>query len=282
MINTLKIEFRRAFCNNTFKIVALIGVIVAVASFFIKDSWNICKFWLDYSMGKDVGVDVSSVGFMDTPLELWAPMFGVACKPYNTWLILAPLFCAAPYATTYFSDRQKGMINQLVMRAGKRNYYLSKLIVSFVNGGTIAVIPLIVNLLLLMCFLPWGIPVYSTHVYAVSQGSLFFEIFYRNPALYVVLYILTVFVLFGLINSVCVILAHVVENKYALMVSTFAIYYGEHAFVGFVFNNYRFSILKNARVAFTAVSDAGILLGIMAIFLIVDLLILIRVRKDVL
>lgn len=282
MINLLKIEFRRAFRNRVFAIVAFVGVIVAIASFFMKEPWSICKFWLDYSMGRDVGIDVTTLGFMDTPLEIWAPVWGTYNKAYNTWLILLPLFCAAPYATTYFADKQNGMINQLCMRSGKKNYYFTKLIVSFVSGGTIAVIPLVVNLLLIMCFLPWGVPVYATHVYAMTEGMLFFDIFYTEPALYVALYLLITFVVFGLINALCLVFAHLVENQYVLTVSSFAIYYGEHAFVGYVFNNYRFSILSNARLLFTKATDSIILLGIIGLLLAIDMLILIKVRKDVL
>ncbi len=282
MINLLKIELRRAFGNTTFKIVALVGVAVAVGSFFTKDVWTICKYWLDYSMGKDLMIPPESLRFMDMPLVVWAPMLGTACKVYNTWLMLLPLFCAAPYATTYFTDKQNGLINQLVMRSGKRNYYWSKIIVSFINGGTVAVIPLIVNLLILMCFLPWGLPLYASHAYIAVPGDLFFDIFYTYPALFVILYIVLTFILFGLINAMCVVLAHIVENRYALLVSTFAIYYGQHAFVGLVFNDLRFSFIRNARIIFTSASDAWALWGMLAIFLMIDLLILIRIRKDVL
>lgn len=282
MGRALKVELKRAFNNNVFRIVILFGCFIAVAAFFTTDGFKMCRYWLDYVNGKISYEEASMWRFMDTPLEIWMPVDGVSGKFYNTWLTILPVLCALPYATTYFSDRKKGLINQLITRMGKTNYYLSKLIVSFISGGTVAVIPLIVNLMLCMCFLPWGMPLVSSHNYVVTEGAIFFELFYTYPALYVVMYLLITFVLFGLLNALCVILAHIIENKFALLMSTFILYYGEHSLIGFTTGKFEFSLLSNARIFFIRQDKAWILCVTLLMLVLINLLILLRVRKDVL
>lgn len=49
----------------------------------------------------------------------------------------------------------------------KKKYYMSRYIVTFISAGLVAVIPLVFNLMVVMCFLPWGTPVRATGLYPV-------------------------------------------------------------------------------------------------------------------
>ena len=47
---------------------------------------------------------------------------------------------AIPYGSSYVEDKRSGLINQLILRCkNKKDYYITKFIVTFINGGTIEI-----------------------------------------------------------------------------------------------------------------------------------------------
>ena len=283
MREALGVEFKRAYKSRWYKFSILFGSILAMLAFFSTDGWNLCKYWMRYISGDESAVSMASkMGFMDMPLEIWMPRYGAHSKFYYLWIVILPLLCTVPYAITYFVDRQDGLINQLITRMGRRNYYIAKLLVCFVNGGTIAVVPLIVNLVACMCFLPWGMPLRSTNVYPVGESNAFSEIFYTKPFLYVLIYLVLTFILFGLITASTMLLSLLVENRYALITAPFILYFAEHVFLSFGLGNKEASLLSNANLY--NVFSWNVKLYFLELFglLIFDLLILYKIRRDVL
>ena len=67
-----------------------------------------------------------------------------------------------------------------MVRMTKKKYYMSRYIVTFISAGLVAVIPLVFNLMVVMCFLPWGTPVRATGLYPVVTGNVFENVFYYN------------------------------------------------------------------------------------------------------
>ena len=67
---------------------------------------------------------------------------------------------------------------------------MSRYIVTFISAGLVAVIPLVFNLMVVMCFLPWGTPVRATGLYPVVTGNVFENVFYNYPLLYVIIYLI--------------------------------------------------------------------------------------------
>lgn len=84
----------------------------------------------------------------------------------------------------HMSSKRSGLINQLILRCkNKKDYYITKFIVTFINGGTIAAIPIVASLIISMCVAPWGIPVYSVSFYSVGRRAVFAELFYKHSGI---------------------------------------------------------------------------------------------------
>ncbi len=80
----------------------------------------------------------------------------------------------------------------------KEKYYMSRYIVTFISAGLVAVIPLVFNLMVVMCFLPWGTPVRATGLYPVVTGNVLKMYFI------IILYCTLLFILYiHLWNSDC-------------------------------------------------------------------------------
>lgn len=283
MKSALKVELKRAFCSWTFLFSIMFGSVLGIMAFFNTAGWKLSQYWIRYASGEAEAVSMAAkMGFVDTPLEIWMPRYGAGSKFYYLWITILPLLCVLPYGVTYLQDKKQGLINQLIYRMNKKNYYLSKLLTCFVNGGTIAVFPLIINLLLCMCFLPWGMPIRSTNVYPVGESNAFSDIFYTSPFLYVVIYLILTFVLFGLITSLCMIFALLVESQFALMLAPFVFYFAEHVLLSFGLNRSEWSLMSNANL-YNVYSKTLLIyfIELMTLFLL-NLCILIKVKRDVL
>lgn len=74
--------------------------------------------------------------------------------------------------------------------------------------------PMLMNFLTVACFIPMRMPEASEDMYyGVFGGSLWAEIFYTCPILYVLLYLVLDFVFAGLWATVSLSVAYFVKNK---------------------------------------------------------------------
>lgn len=282
MRSALKVELRRAFCNYGLVFSIGLGGILAILAFFTNGSWGLSRYWLSYMEGDPTAIaDAVEMGIVDTPLEIWMPKDGSSGKFYYFWITILPLLCVLPYGVTYLQDKKRGLINQLIYRMGKRNYYFSKFIACFLSGGTVAVIPLIINLLLCMCFLPLGLPILSTHFYPIGKIHAFSEVFYSRPALYVLIYLGFTFLLFGLLTCLCMTLALVVENQFALMLTPFALYYALHTFSIVGLNRIEWSIMNNANLYLVNKDTLYVYIIELVVLFLLDICVMIKIKKDV-
>lgn len=74
--------------------------------------------------------------------------------------------------------------NQLILRAGSRNYLIAKYIAVFITGGVAAVFPLVLDLILTMPFVPALIPQMGTFLFGVNESEWLGSLFYVHPFLY--------------------------------------------------------------------------------------------------
>ena len=77
----------------------------------------------------------------------------------------------------------------------RRDYLRAKYLAAFLAGGVSVVLPMLMNFLTVACFIPMRMPEASEDMYyGVFGGSLWAEIFYTCPILYVLLYLVLDFV----------------------------------------------------------------------------------------
>lgn len=278
----LRMELKRALGSWKFYIVIVLGCVMAVLAFFNTPGFTIAKNWYKYMHGDEAAaMIINKMNMVDTPLEIWMPRYGSSSTFYNTWITLLPVFTVIPYGIEYAREKKNGLINQYMIRISKGKYYASKFITTFISGGLVAVVPLIFNLLLVMCFLPWGMPLRASNLYPVTDMNVFNSVFYNTPSLYMLIYLIYVFVLFGLISCICLSFVYVEENLFALTITPFILYFSGHVLLTFGLGIAGISLMNNASLYNTFYKNVGPLLIQFAVLVLVDMTFFYRIRKDV-
>lgn len=282
MRGIMKIELKRAFINTKFYIVVFVSTIFAIGSFFTTPGFTIAKNWFLYMNGDlDAIYMIEKCDYSDVAIEIWMPNYGASSKFYFLWLIILPLLCIIPYGITYIEDKSSGLINQYIIKIGKGKYYVSKFITLFISGGTIATLPLLINLIICSMALPFGLPVRSTQFYPVKEYNLFSNLYYQNIVVYLMLYFLIYFVVYGLITCLALSFVYFEENKYMLLLVPFIIYFSEHVIISFGFNRHDTSLLLATNIINLRYENLLFyLLQIIVLFLF-DVLFFFRIRRDV-
>lgn len=277
----LKLELKRAFKSMAFLIVVLAGCLMAVLAFYMSRDCLLPKNWLAYMNGHTDSFHPTKNMPMDVALQVWMPGLNYGNKYFYALITLMPVLAAIPYGVSFLTDANTGLINQYVIRCKKRHYYTAKLITAFLSGGTVAVIPFIFNLIICMMYLPWGTPFYYTALNSVASHSVLAEIYYTYPALYVILYLLYIFVIFGLINCICLTFVYVEDNLFAVMLAPFIIYYTSHILFKYATGTSQKSLLGAANMMFLYNKNVMAVVIQIIVLVVSATAFLIRIRKDV-
>lgn len=276
----LKLELKRAFKNWAFFLVAAFGCIMAALAFYKSRDYLLAKNWLDYMGGYGEPYFLQQNMPMDVAIQMWMPKFNYANKYFYNIIMIMPILSAIPYGVSFLTDANTGVINQFVIRCKKSHYYTAKLITAFVSGGTVAVIPFIFNLIICMMYLPWGTPFYYTALNAVSPDCVLAEVYYTYPALYVFLYLLYIFVIFGLINCICLTFVYIEDNLFAVMLAPFIIYYTSHILFKYATGSTAKSLLGAVNMMYLYNKNASAIVIQIMVLAVSALLFLRRIKKD--
>lgn len=283
MLNVIKIELKRAIINKKFVLVVLIGCIMSMIAFVDTNGFKIATNWYNYMQGDDrATMIINKINEVDTPLEIWMPRYGSSSAFYNIWIVILPILAVIPYATEYLKEKKSGLINQFMVRMTKKKYYISRYAATFISAGLVAVIPLIFNLMIVMCFLPWGVPIRSTGLYPVVSGNVFESVFYSYPAVYVLIYLIYTFVEFGMLSCICLTCVYIEDNWFAVSLTPFILYFSEHVFLTIGLGLKRRSLLTLTNMYNIFTKDIAILLIQLTALFIINMLFFLRVKKDVL
>lgn len=283
MKSILKIELKRAFCNKLFYCVLLAGCIMAAGVFFTSNAMDIAKLWdYEYLNGTDYGVMATSkINLMDVSLYIW--MGTKAANNVFSYLfaVIVPVLAAIPYGATYLTDVKSGLVNQITARVKKSSYYLAKLITAFVSGGTVAVVPVFFNLLMCMCVLPWGTPIYSTHYFPVGTENVFADLFYTHPVIYLIIYFAFSFIVAGLFNCLCMTFVYFVDNIFVILLVPFIMYFSLHVIFTYCTNMGHSSLLWASKLTYFYKDGVVAIVMQLIILTAAALSFLIRSKKDV-
>ncbi len=140
---------------------------------------------------------------------------------YLFFLVL-PLLAAIPNARSFQWEFASGYTNSVVTRCGKRRYFAAKSVAVFLSSGTIALIPVIASILLAACYAPARIPDVTSVIYfAVYDVSLWSEVFYSQPVVFVCLYCVLIFAVCGMWGLLVSVLGCFVKSKLAIIVGPY-------------------------------------------------------------
>jgi hypothetical protein len=154
---------------------------------------------------------------------------------YNNWMgvrrssigaicffYLLPLLAAFPYGWGYLSEKKNGYVKSLISKCGKKTYYGSKYIATFVAGGVVIFVPLLINFVMVACFIPAYLPnIHYFPYYGIMQGDIWGNLFYSVPLLYVILYTVLDFIFAGLFACMSLACSMFIENRIAVLLTPY-------------------------------------------------------------
>ena len=221
-----RMELSRAFKNKYFYFAITVGIGITLWHYF-RYSYVLAEDIYKVYKGTMFSTFFEKVTYGTPVVEAW---IGTRNIGSNIYFFILPLLCAIPYGISSYLDKKSGYINNITTRVDKKKYYKAKLLAVFLSGGAVAVIPLIFNLLLCMCTLPVMFPLASSKLFPVSIASIFGDLFYSHTFLYIFIYLLFDFIFFGLLNCLCIVMTYFEDNRFAVVLSPFIIYFAVHVF----------------------------------------------------
>lgn len=213
----VKIELKKAIKNKGFVTILIIAGIFALFS-----AWYMIDSYFYHQLQKKI------IGFGGNPMVQSSSLFNhwiggeASSLGYTLFFTLLPLIAALPYSWSYFIENKTGYVKSVVTRSSKSQYYLSKYIATFIAGGLVVLIPLVINFLVVACFVPAITPtkMYPLY-YAVGHGSLWSQLFYTHPVVFVLLYLILDFIFAGLFATMGLAISFFIKNRIAIILIPF-------------------------------------------------------------
>ncbi len=145
--------------------------------------------------------------------------------PREMLYISLPMIVALPYGMSLYLDEKRAFVNNIAVRTKKSYYYISKIIGLFLSGGILAVLPLLMSFLCNICLLPLENVVASTGNYMIANTLILGDLFFINPILYIIIYMLWTFLIYGILNTMCFIGTYLFDNRFIVILCPFIIYF---------------------------------------------------------
>ena len=212
----LKIEFKRLLKSKMLYISLLIGIIITMGAFVDKAVPH-----MDILNGYNG--NVASYPF--SVFNSWMGMF-IGFDPFATaYVYVCMLLCSLPYCGLFVRDNNNQYILQYYSRASKNKVNSAKFIVTFVSGGLIVLIPVVVNLLATMMFIPALKPI-ENGMFIGAGMTILSRLYYDNAFVYVAIYMVQFFIYGGAFSVIALAFSYFFDNSFLVMLSPFVAFFG--------------------------------------------------------
>ena len=220
MKEALRLELRRLFSSKDLYIALAIGLALVVWLFVYEVSESV-RFAEQYAT---YGDKVS--GYLYYPKTVFNSSIELeydALPPILLYLLF-PIIAAFPYAATYCKDKKSGYLKNLIVRIDRKDCYLAKYIVSFLSGFFVSGVILLSSLMLTMLVFPMLTPEAVTQNYYVQSGNMWGELFYSQPMIYTLLYILIDMLWCGCMASFALLLSTFTRSAFLAVTGGFIVF----------------------------------------------------------
>ncbi len=242
MKNLIKAELHRALTGKMFWLTLLIGCAIT-----LLNTWETFR-------GSQI--DIQMTEYMAQPewvvLSIFSGWIGIETYTlgYSLFFYIFPLLVALAYGWSFSQDRETGFLYQVVSRVGRKAYYLSKYLTTFVSGGLALILPMLFNLLAGMTYRNLALPDPIYHYFNMGQKSFLGELFFTNPLLFCFLYLLVDFFFGGVLACVSMTLGFWIRKKIFVLVIPFLALIGWNYIAVNLLNGkteYTYSLLRMAH-----------------------------------
>lgn len=212
----LKLEFKRALKSRLLYISLAIGIAIATGSFINKTVPH-----MDVLNG--FTGNVASYPF--SVYNSWMGNF-MGYEPFATaYIYICMLYSALPYCGLFSIDNKNQYILQYYSRVSKNKVHAAKFITTFVVGGLLVFIPIFINLVATMMFIPALSPV-ENGLFIGTGKSIMSNLFCDHTMIYVFIYLLQFFIYGGAFSVVSLAVSFTFNNVFLVVISPFVAYYG--------------------------------------------------------
>lgn len=208
-------ELSKAGKNKWFAIALVIGCILAIVA-AAEAIITVDALYRSMSAdGEHYGLDATTFLGLSTASSYGNWMAVNANVPLSStvFFYLAPLLTAIPFSWSYQQERDSYLAHALLRRT-RTQAYGAKAAASFLVGGTVVALPLVLNFIIVSCFLPAYMPHYNECNYTgMFYDSYFSWFFYNAPLVFVALFTLLDFCLAGCWAVLCLAISTLFRNN---------------------------------------------------------------------
>ncbi len=238
MKQIIRMELARAFKNKAFYFALLAGILLALWHFFCY-GMPLIRNILDVYTNAVGESYFDKVKYAIPVTQVWMGTSNIGTELY---FFMMPLLGAIPYGASYCADCRSGYISNIVTRVSKAGYYRAKLLAVFLSSSAVCTAPLLLELILCMCFAPVMFPLSGSRLFPVFDSSWLSGLFYSSYSLlYIFIYLLFDFITWGLIGCISLAATWVEDNRFAVMMAPFIFCFGLHVIAGWIIGDSGYS-----------------------------------------
>ncbi len=239
----VSVELNKAFKNPWFYIAALIGCSLAVASAYmsIQSQYN-----GGLSAQEDEWLGTGATGAFATWILVGTGDLFVS----GVFFYILPLLVLIPYCWSLQTEILSGALAHEYTSHTRRETLAARYIAVFVSSGATAVIPLLVNQVVLMCFVPSSVPEVTSNIYmGMREEEIWTHLYFTWPVLYVAVNVAYDFVLAGMWGGLVLSVSTIIENRVVLLVGSYVAalaidFANNYIFYILNINGFTFSLLR--------------------------------------
>ena len=212
----LLIEFRRVFKSKLFYISLTIGIILVTGAFINEAVPHMDILY---------AFDGSAASYPFSVFNSWIGNW-MGYEPFATsYLYVCILLASLPYCHTFSKDNKNQYILQYYCRIDKNKVHLAKFITTYVTGGMIVFIPVFLNLIMTMMFIPALKPI-ENGMFIGAGMTILSRLYYDNAFVYVAIYMVQFFIYGGAFSVIALAFSYFFDNSFLVMLSPFVAFFG--------------------------------------------------------
>lgn len=210
-----RLEMRRALRCPTFMVSLAVGTALSVVAAG-ESIWR----YFDWHARRDPYLDTSFLNqYALNAYTQWLPDAVMLQVTSALFFFIAPLLIGLAYGWSWRHDVSTGYGASVLVRASRGRWDRAKGLAAFVSGGLVVTVPLLANFAIVFCAVPAQTPNIVDGMWnGVLCEEFLSEMFYTNPALYVLVRFVMDFLLAGLWATTVLSLSRFIRNKVAVVV----------------------------------------------------------------
>lgn len=206
-------ECKRVFLSRRFLFAFLVSMaVVLVHLFLVVQTYYSIRPFSDQYHGFLTGNAFSNSLTMYTSAERWERYYYLAI----------PLLCTIPFGTSLFEDINSGYINHLLVTHKKSDFLRTRYLVTFISGGMVAVLPVVLDFILTACFFPLSKP-YPGYTHVVWPDGFLANVYYHMPMVYLIVIWTIMFLVAGSLSTIALSAAGYLRHSYTVLLTPFVI-----------------------------------------------------------